>query len=191
MAGRRPAGKAGWLEPTDASLVRRWQRGDGTAAATVVARYTDALGAVAYGVLGDFSLAEEAVQESYVRADRRIKTLRDPDRLGAWLVGIARHVALDMVRRRKCRRERPLHADVLAAPDDPGRDAARAEMAERMHAAVSGLPEDQRDIFAMKYMAGMSYAQIGRTLGMNADAVGQKLLRVRRKLQQELKEFRP
>ena len=179
------------MEPTDASLVRQWQSGDGTAAAAIVARYTDALGAVAFGVLGDFSLAEEAVQESYVRAARRISTLKDPGRLGAWLVGITRHVALDMARRRMRRGEIPLHADVLAAPDNPGRDAARAEMAERLRAAVSGLPEDQRDIFAMKYVAGMSYVRIGRTLGMSPDAVGQKLMRVRRKLQQELKEFRP
>jgi RNA polymerase sigma-70 factor (ECF subfamily) len=177
------------LEPSDASLVRRWRRGDGKAAAVAVARYTDALGAVAFAILGNPSLAEEVVQETFARAAERITHLKDADRLGAWLVGIARHVALDLFRRRV--RERSLTAHTPTAPANPGREAARAETAERLRGVVAGLPEDQRDIFAMKYVAGMSYADIGKTLGMTPEAVGQKLWRVRQKLQLKLKEFRP
>lgn len=177
------------MEPSDASLVRGWRRGDGNAAAAVVARYTDALGAVAFAILGDLSLAEEAVQEAFARAAARITELKDADRVGSWLAGIARHVALDIFRRR--RRERPLTVHAPAALSNPGRDAALAEMAERLREVVAGLPDDQRDVFAMKYVAGMSYAEIARALDMTAEAVGQKLWRVRQKLQQKLEEFRP
>ena len=176
------------MEPTDANLARRWQRGDGTAAATVVTRYTDALGAVAFAVLGDFSLAEEAVQETYARAAKRIDQLKKPERLGAWLMGIARHVALDALRQRK--REVPLTANAYRARGHPALHAARTELAERLYTAIAGLPENQRDLFAMKYVAGMSYAEIGRVLDMTPEAVGQKLWRIRKKLQDKLKEFR-
>jgi len=177
------------LEPTDADLVRRWRRGDGKAVAIVVRRYTNALGAVAFAILRNRSLAEEAVQETFVRAAARIGRLENTARLGPWLVGIARHVALDLSRKR-ARTPLPLTEEV-AAPGNPGSEASTSEMAQRLREVVAALPEDQRDVFAMKYVAGMSYAAIGQALAMTPEAVSQKLWRVRQKLQQQLEEFLP
>ena len=178
------------MELGDEVLARRWRRGDAQAAAAVVARYTDALGAVAYGILGDVSLAEDVVQETFARAAKGIRTLEDPARLGRWLVGIARHAAVDTVRKR--RRERPLgRQDVPSPHGNPGREAARAELRTLLREAVTALPEDQRDLFVMKYTAGMSYREIGRVLAMSPDAVGQKLWRIRQKLQHKLEDLRP
>jgi RNA polymerase sigma factor (sigma-70 family) len=56
---------------------------------------------------------------------------------------------------------------------------------------VAALPDDQRDIFAMKYVAGMSYAQVAQAAGITPEAVSQKLWRIRQKLQRELQEFKP
>jgi len=67
----------------------------------------------------------------------------------------------------------------------------RNEAAGALREAMAALPEDQRDIIAMKYVAGMSYAAIAGVLGITPDAVSQKLWRVRQKLQNELLEFRP
>ena len=67
----------------------------------------------------------------------------------------------------------------------------RNEAANALRDALAALPEDQRDIIAMKYVAGMSYADIARVLGISPEAVSQKLWRVRQKLQSELLEFRP
>jgi len=178
------------LEPGDDVLARRWRHGDPQAAAAVVARYTDALGAVAYAIVGDMSLAEDVVQETFARAARGIRSLEDPARLGRWLVGIARHAAVDTVRKR--RRERPLAGQDVPSPHgNPACEAARAELRVSLRHAVAALPEDQRDLFVMKYMAGMSYREIGRALAMTPDAVGQKLWRIRRKLQHELEDLRP
>ena len=79
----------------------------------------------------------------------------------------------------------------VAAASNPGREAMRNETAERLGEVLAALPEDQRDIIAMKYVAGMSYGAIAETLGITPDAVSQKLWRVRQKLQKELLEFRP
>ncbi len=179
------------MAPTDESLARGWQRGDEASARAVVDRYADALGAVAYGILNDHSLAEEAVQESFARAARTIRQLKDPQRIGSWLVTIARNAAYDLHRKRAIRRETPLAGVDAATAADPGRDARRNELADRIRSVVATLPEDQRDLFLMKYMADMSYAAIAATLGITPEAVSQKLWRIRRKLQQELQEFRP
>lgn len=173
----------------DESLARRWRSGDGHAAAVVIERYTDAMGAVAYGVTRNRSFAEEAVQEAFARAARRIAQLNDPARLGPWLVGIVRHVAIDMVRRRA--RETQLDTHDVAAKGDPGHDAMRNEALRGLEEAIAALPEDQRDILLMKYMAGMSYTAIAEALGTSPEAVSQKLWRVRQRLQRELLEFRP
>lgn len=183
------------MNEDDAVLARRWQEGDGQAAARTAARYADALGAIAYGILGDASLCEDVVQESFARASRRIHSLKNPERLGGFLVGIARHVALDMARKRKRETvgaaEQQAVGEQHAAPGTPRQDAVRAELRDRLRQAVSGLPEDQRDLFLMKYMSGLRYSEIANTLGMTQDAVGQKLWRIRQKLQRELKDFRP
>lgn len=179
------------MAPTDATLARGWRRGDETSARAVVDRYADALGAVAYGILNDLSLAEEAVQESFARAARTIHQLKDPERIGPWLVAIVRNVAYDLHRKRTRRRETPLEGVEIASSANPAQDANMGELAEGIRAVIAQLPEDQRDLFVMKYMADMSYAAIAATLGMTPEAVSQKLWRIRRKLQQELQEFRP
>lgn len=177
------------MEPRDEVLARRWKRGDPHAAAAVVNRYADALGAVAYAIVRDVCLAEDVVQETFTRAAKRIGTLDDPARLGFWLVGIARHVAVDVVRGRT--REQPLAGQDPPARGNPGGDAARSELRDTLRAVIAGLPEDQRDLFAMKYVAGMGYRQIGHVLGLSENAVGQKLWRIRQKLQKKLEDFRP
>lgn len=169
-------------------MARRWRQGDRNAAAEVAGRYADALGAVAYGILGDVSLSEDVVQETFARAAKRRDALRQEERLGGYLVGIARNVAVDVSRQR--RRETGL-GDNHRAASDPGMDASRAELAEALREAVGALPEDQRDLFLMKYVSNMRYAAIGRVLGMSGNAVGQKLWRIRMKLQKQLEDFRP
>ena len=178
------------MDKPDTLLARRWQLGDVSSAAALVERYTDVLGAVAYGIVGDFTLAEDVVQETFARAARRIRTLRDPARLGAWLVGIARHVAHDVLRKRV--RETPWNGqEPRSNQGGPGREAERSELRSLLHKAIADLPEDQRDVFSMKYMAGMSYRDIAHALGMTSDAVSQKLWRVRQKLQSKLEGVRP
>lgn len=176
---------------SDGVLARRWQLGSRDAAAAIAGRYADALGAVAFGVLGDAASAQEVVQEAFVRATRQIRTLKDPDKIGAWLTGIARHAALDSLRKRTVRKETPLDGIDPPGNHNPALEAERSELAERLRTVVAALPDDQRDIFAMKYVAGMPYAAIARALGITADAVGQKLWRIRQRLQRELQEFKP
>ena len=178
------------MDKPDTLLARRWQLGDGRSAAALVERYTDVLGAVAYGIVRDFTLAEDVVQETFFRAARRIRTLRDAARLGPWLVGIARNVAHDVLRKRM--RETPWNGrEPESNQGGPDREAERSELRALLHEAIEDLPDDQRDVFAMKYVAGMSYRDIAHALGMTSDAVSQKLWRVRQKLQSKLEGVWP
>ena len=176
----------------DGVLVQAWQAGSERAAAEAVERFAPALGAVAFGVLNDTGLAQEAVQETFYRAAKRIASLQQGERLGPWLMSIARNVSIDMVRRRRTRAEVPVDdASALASADDTSRTAQNNELSGRLQQAVASLPDDQRELFLMKYSAGMRYADIATATGLSIESVGQKLLRIRKKLQAQLKDFQP
>lgn len=176
------------MSPSDAELVRRWQRGDAAAAAAIARRHTDAVGAVAWAILRSPEGIDDALQETFLRATRAIHRLKRPDRVASFLAGIARHVAVDMLR------QNHRHAQPAAAPGhapSPELSAERAELRRQLDAALIALPQDQRELFLLKYVAGLSYADIALTLDTTPEAVGQKLWRIRQKLQRDLADFRP
>src|SRR5712671_6831539 len=76
------------VESSDAELVRRVRAGDIGAYGALVSRYRDRLGRYAVHMIGDHEDAEEALQDSFVRAYRSLARCYDPARFGAWLYGI-------------------------------------------------------------------------------------------------------
>src|SRR5216117_4461141 len=87
------------LSISDAELVRAARRGDKRAFVEIVARHQAMVCGIALGILGDFAASEDAGQEAFLTAWRKIQELRDPERLRAWLGQIARHAALGHLRR--------------------------------------------------------------------------------------------
>ena len=116
---------------TNDQEVRKAQRGDAKAFASIVRRYLPLVVSVAYSMVGDTHVAEDMAQETFHKAYRRLGTLRDPKRIGAWLYGIARTTSIDWLRKR---RGRPLTVTDLsrlpgevASEDDPPDAAALRE----------------------------------------------------------------
>src|SRR5262245_35624687 len=102
------------LEPmasTDADLVQRARGGDRDAYGLLVARHQSLVCAVTLGAGGDVGRSEDLAQEAFVAGWRALENLREPARFRNWLAAIARHVALDDVRRRK-------RAEPVGTPDE-------------------------------------------------------------------------
>src|SRR5499426_1728353 len=91
------AGREG--SPSDAELVQAARRGDKKAFVEIVARHQAMVCGIALGILGDFAASEDAGQEAFLTAWRKIHELREPERLKAWLAQIARNAALGQLRR--------------------------------------------------------------------------------------------
>jgi RNA polymerase sigma factor (sigma-70 family) len=133
-------------------------------------------------MLRDRSAAEEVTAQAFERAYRKRSTYRSgrgsPE---AWLFGIARHAALDELRRLK--RRAPLEADPedvsALAPEDHAEAVIRRET---VRAAMADLEPRDRDLVALKFQAGLSNAEIGRVLAMTESNVGTKLHRTMEKL---------
>src|SRR3954464_5201779 len=84
---------------TDAELVHAARRGDKRGFVEIVARHQEMVCGIALGILGDFAASENAAQEAFLPAWRKIHELREPERLRGWLSQITRNAELGHLRR--------------------------------------------------------------------------------------------
>jgi RNA polymerase sigma-70 factor (ECF subfamily) len=126
--------------------------------------------------------AEDLVQDTLERALRALPRLRPDSNVGAWLNTLMNHRFIDAWRSN--RRTRPLEtADNIAAPEPelprPWLEISDAEIKR----GIDALPVSAADILRLRYYRRLSYAEIGRRLGITGDTVGTRLFRARRRLQ--------
>ncbi len=165
-----------------------WQRvlaGDVTAFQSVVEKHQSAVSAVAYSILGDFSTSQDVAQETFWIAWTRRNSLRDANRLGSWLCGIARNLARQA--RRQLRRMKTTGPDVSPLdPVDPtaGPDqkTATAEEQQMVWDALEQIPEKYREAVTLYYRQGQSIAEVAESTGISEDAARQRLGRGRNML---------
>lgn len=172
---------------SDDALVARAMTGDEVAFAALVERYSRLLYLRAYRLLRDACEAEEATQETFVRAYVKLASYRTGTSFSAWLVAIATHWCIDHQRER-ARRERKLAAlrqrqDPGEADDWPETDALRRERSRLVSRWVLGLPPKYRQVVALHYYDELNYAEIGAALGQPVTTVRMRLHRARRLLQ--------
>jgi RNA polymerase sigma-70 factor (ECF subfamily) len=140
--------------------------------------------AYATSLLRDRSAAEDVTAQAFERAYRRHRTYRaSRGSREAWVFGIARNAALDELRRR--RRHATLEPDPqdLGVPslDDHAETALRRET---VRLALAGLDDRERELVALKFMGGLSNAEIAGLLGLSESNTGTKLHRTITKLRE-------
>ena len=133
-------------------------------------------------LVGDAALAEDLVQEAYLRAYDAMHGGRFDGRseVATWLYRIVTNVALDWLRRRK-RRANP--APEESSSDGPRLMEARAAL-RTLGRWLAELPPDQRTALVLKELEGLSTAEIARTLGISEGAAEQLLVRGRAALRE-------
>src|SRR5687767_2231947 len=171
---------------TDGELVHAARRRDKRAFVEIVARHQAMVCGIALGVLCDFAASEDAAQEAFLTAWRKIHELREPERLRAWLGQIARNAALGHLRRVKGHESlenAPILADESPSPDEV---AANEEEAALVREALAKLPENYRMPLILFYREGQSVHAVAETLGLSEDAVKQRLARGREMLRERM-----
>lgn len=175
---------------SDAELVARAKVGDARAFDELTDRYLDAAFAVAHAQLGYAADAEDVCQDAFLTALQRLEQCRDPDRFRVWLLRIVRNRAHNLRRYRSVRSEVGLD-DVSppSAAEDPGDDAARAELRDRINAALKGLPPAQRQVVLLFDLQGWSHGDIAESLGISEGASRAALFKARSALRPQLKDL--
>ena len=143
-----------------------------------------------YSILCDAEDVDEALQEVCIRVLEKVHTLRDPECFKSWLATVGRHTALSLRGRRK---QKTVSLDELLAvhqPPDKDKDVADKmalrEQHEQVLEAVKRLPEKYREVFVLKYIKDMSYAEIAEILDLPVTTVQIRLVRSRRMIYNRL-----
>ncbi len=166
---------------TQRSIVERAIAGDEAAFARIVAAHHADMARIAYFVCGDLDIAEEAEQSAWTVAYRRLKDVRDPDRLRPWLMAVAANEARQIARSRRRRTVREL---AVGDPEQP-RDVDAAAMLDLADALARLDPKD-RAIVGLRFVGGFDSAEIGRAMGMTASGVRVRLHRLLGRLRKDL-----
>src|SRR5205823_3976521 len=161
---------AGAATDTEDGLALRCRTGDSTAFDELVSRYQLRLFRFALRVLRDRSEAEDAVQETFVRAFRALPAYRPDGFFSSWLYRIALNEC-----RRRMRGRRPTVPLEVAPPvggmPDPQQAILTHERHRQLREAVEGLPEHYRLVMQFFYFEEMSVEQIARALSVSISAV--------------------
>jgi len=143
-------------------------------------RYYPAIAAIAYAVLSDHQLAEDAAQESFARALVRIKSLKERAKFAPWLAAICRNVAKDMI---ATKAKQISTQDISQVNEVENHD----ENDREIRRAIEQLPEPAKDLVVLRYYDGLSYEQIGSVLGISKASINGRLTRAKRKMADYLK----
>lgn len=174
----------------DALLAERAADGDVRAFEVLVSRHLGLLRAYAWRLTGSQADAADAVQNALITVWQQLPTLRDPSSVRSWMMRIVSRASVDLLRSR-----RPAD-DVDAGPHPEATGAGPLESAETsaamraLGAALSALPESQRQCWILKEVGGESYGEIAEHLGITATAVRGKLARARESLMAAMEEWR-
>jgi RNA polymerase sigma-70 factor (ECF subfamily) len=149
----------------DAALLLRFRSGDTVALDQLLARYEAPLFRFLLGILKDQHHAEDALQETFVRALSRLDGV-DPDHLRGWLFTVAYHEALLLRRRQNTRATEPLPTTDHFPDDavDPYEEVARADQARRLQHLLGRLPAAQQEVIRQRVYEGKRFREIADSL---------------------------
>lgn len=181
----------------DAQIMDGVRVGDGRAVAALYDRYNALIFSLALRMLGSREGAEELVQEVFLRAWRQAASYQPSlGKLSTWLLGIARNLAVDELRRRGARPQRAdgeseeqLASIATPAGDDPAAQAAQAAQRTEIRAALDALPPAQRRVIEMAYYGGLTQSEIAAELGEPLGTVKTRMRLGTQKLRDLLREM--
>ena len=169
----------------DAELVRRARCGDRPAFDELIVRHLEAAYGVAFALLREAADAEDACQDAFLTAVRRIDDCR-PESFRGWLLEIVRNRAHNLRRSARVRTAETLRPS-MATPCRNGEvQAEHAQFRMHLEDAMQSLSETQRRVFALHDVEGMPHRDVAQSLRISEQAARVHLHRARRALRRLL-----
>ncbi len=164
-------------QPDDSILVRAAQDGDVDAFEELVRRYQASIYRVALRMLGSRADAQDAAQETFVRAWRALPRFRHDSTISTWLYRIVTRRALDKIATR--RTTGTLDEVEVEAGPDPAQAAEDSERLRAVRHAITNLPLEQRAALVLREFEGLSYQEVADVLGASLPAIKGRIHRAR------------
>ena len=177
------------IHDDDAGLVERAREGDRVAFEDLYRRHRNRIYALMWRLCGgDHALAEDMLQEAFVRAWQKLDTFRGDSRFGTWLHSLSANVALSDRRSRVRRLSRETELDLAAERKATGEKDVYAGQRMDLEQAISRLPERARTVLVLFDIEGYSHAEIARIAGMAVGSSKAQLHRARKLVREELEK---
>lgn len=180
----------------DTSLITQIKTGDMVAARALYDAHAGRVYRIIYRMVGDQALAEDCVQETFIRVFDRIDSVRGESALGPWIYRVAVNVTLGALRSAKHRSMREVELSTEAArtsdgqePADTGGVESDPHLRARLSKAIGELSDVYRLVFLMYDVEGYSHEEIGHILGISEGASKVRLTRARARLREALAEL--
>jgi RNA polymerase sigma-70 factor (ECF subfamily) len=180
----------------DSILVKRAQEGHDPSFEELVRRYEHKVYNITYRMLGRDDEANEALQETFLRAYRFLAKFEAKSSFYTWLYRIATNVSLTRLRKRKeppiVSLDEPLNEDGTGGreiPDEtrsPESDYRAKELRDAIQRAVNELPPDYKPVIVLRDLEGLSNQEVGEALKLSVPAVKSRLHRGRMILRERL-----
>jgi RNA polymerase sigma-70 factor (ECF subfamily) len=183
----------GRMEDSEQTWVQQAISGDPAAFSRLVEAYQKPVFNLAYRLLGNSVEAEDAAQEAFIRAYTKLDTYDPSRKFSSWMLSIASHYCIDVLRRRRKKMisidDLPPLIDLSLPPStQPEQVVARGQTADSVQQLLNTLPETYRTPVILRYWYDMSYKEIAETMGVTESTVKTRLHRARAKLAQSAQQ---
>jgi len=165
------------VEPNDSILVQRWKSGDRQAFTLLFRRYQNGVFAFCARMLRDSAAAEDAAQETFLKAHQAIASLADANAFRSWLFRIARNEVLMTLRNH--RTSALESAESVWSDDDPHRQAVSEEQHTILQSVLDQLKAEYREAIVLREFQQLTYAEIAAATNSTESAVKSRIFKAR------------
>ena len=174
----------------DFALIQRILTGDDNAFADLIRKYQRQIHAYALRKIGDFHIAEDITQETFLRVYQHLETLNDPTQFSRWLYQIANHLCIAWHRKNRLQTQ-PLeeihileietesYSQYVASENEKISAEAQRDLVKEL---LTKLKESDREVITLHYFEEMTSSEIGTYLGVSENTIKSRLHRARQRL---------
>ena len=177
----------------DIQLIHRILSGDDTAFEILVQKHQDSIHALAWRKIGDFHIAQEITQDTFLQVYKNLSQLRNPNQLSGWMYVIANRLCLKWLEKNgkvmQSLEDTPVEEIERASYAHHVTEQRETEHTEHRHELVkkllAKLPESERTVVTLYYLGKMTTKEISKFLGVSVHTITSRLQRARKRLQEQ------
>ena len=186
------------MKNDDVQLIQRVLDGDDTAFSALVKKYQRSVHALVWRKIGDFHIAEDITQDTFLKAYQKLSTLKEPQRFSGWLYVIAANHCSTWLRKKRLRTQslegtssvqldkatysKATYSGYVSAENERTATEAQREAVKKL---LAKLQESDRTVITLYYLGEMTYEEISEFLGVSVSAIKNRLYRARNRLKKE------
>ena len=184
------------MKNDDTKLIQRVLAGDDNAFSVLVRKYQKQVHALAWRKIGDFHIAEEITQDTFLKAYKRLATLKKPQRFASWLYVIAANRCSSWLRKKRLLTQpleqleetdnellqKATYSGYVIEENERTAVAAQRDVVKKL---LAKLQESERTVITLHYFGEMSCTEIGAFLGVSANTIKSRLRRAQQRLKKE------